>query len=60
MVWSLEKKSERSKPIKIPSLKIYDQFSGVFSENEENDAERSTHQDTNFNSMLSLILYFLN
>ena len=45
------KKSERSKPIKIPSLKtFYDlQFPGVFSENEENDAERSTRQGTNFN-----------
>ena len=44
------KKSERSKPMKIPSLKtFYDQFPGVFSENEEIDAERSTHQETNFN-----------
>ena len=45
------KKSERSKPIKIPSLKtFYDlQFPGVFSENEENDAQRSTRQGTNFN-----------
>ena len=43
------KKSERSKSIKRPSLKTYDQFSGVFSEYEENDAERSTHQDSNFN-----------
>ena len=39
--------SERSKPIKIPSLKtFYDQFPGVFSINEEIDAERYTHQDT--------------
>ena len=44
------KKFERSKPIKIQSLKtFYDQFPGVFSENEQNDAERCTHQDTNFN-----------
>ena len=44
------KKPERSKSIKIPSLKtFYDQFPGVFSENEEIDAERSIHQDTNFN-----------
>ena len=44
------KKSERSKPIKIPSLKTFhDQFPGVFSENVEIDAERSTHQNTNFN-----------
>ena len=44
------KKSERSKPIKIPILKtFYDQFPGVFSKNEENDAERSPHQDVNFN-----------
>ena len=43
------KKSERSKPIKIPGLKtFYGQFPSVFSENEEIDAKRSTHQDTNF------------
>ena len=44
------KKSERSNPIKIPSLKtFYGQFPSVFSENGEFDTERSTHQDTNFN-----------
>ena len=38
------KKSERSKPITIPSLKtFYDQFPAVFSENEEIYPERSTH-----------------
>ena len=38
------KKSERSKPITISSLKtFYDQFPAVFSENEEIYAERSTH-----------------
>ena len=43
----LTKKSGRSKPIKIPSLKtFYDQFPGVFNVNEEINAERSTHQDT--------------
>ena len=38
------KKSERFMPIKTTCLKIfYNQFPGVFSENEETDAERSTH-----------------
>ena len=41
------KKSERSKPIKISSLKtFYDQFPRFFSENEVNNAKISTHQDT--------------
>ena len=46
MVWSSYKKSERSKPIKVSNLKtFFDQFPDVFSEYEEIDAERSTHQD---------------
>ena len=44
IVLSSLKKSERSKPMKISSLKnFYDQFPGVFSENEDTDEERSTH-----------------
>ena len=41
------KKSERSKPIKISSLRtFYDKFPSFFSESEVNDAKISTHQDT--------------
>ena len=47
MVWLSSKYSERSKLIKIPSLKtFYEQTPGVLSENEEIDAERSANQDT--------------
>ena len=43
---ALIKKSERSMPIKTTTLKtFYDQFPGVFSKNEEVNAEKSTHQD---------------
>ena len=47
VVWSSWKKSERSKLVKMSSLKtFYDQFPGISSENEEIDVERSTYQDT--------------